>query len=56
MLGLQDPAIIAAYLLCIISAIACVVWGAINWNKGSEDVAAEDVEWAENEDKAEENV
>ncbi len=56
MLGLQDPAIITAYLLCIISAVACLIWGAIKWNSGGEDVADEDVKWAEHEDKAEENV
>ena len=56
MLGLQDPTIVAAYVLCFLSAVICVVWGAVNWNRGDEDVAEEDVKWAENEDAAEENV
>jgi len=33
MLGLTDPGIIAAYLLSIISALLCVVYGIVNWGK-----------------------
>lgn len=43
-----------AYLLCILSALLCIVYGLINWNKGDEPVKAEDVEWAKEEEKAEE--
>lgn len=43
-----------AYLLCIASALLCVVYGIINWNKGDEPTKSEDVEWAKVEEKAEE--
>lgn len=33
MLGLTDPGVIAAYLLSIGSALLCVVYGVINWEK-----------------------
>lgn len=36
MLGMGDFSIFAAYALCILSAIACVVYGIVNWNKGGE--------------------
>lgn len=34
-----------AYLLCILSALLCVVYGVVNWSKGDENVKSEDVEW-----------
>jgi len=33
MLGLTDPGVIAAFLLSIGSALLCVAYGLINWNK-----------------------
>ena len=36
MLGLADATIWLAYILCIISAVACVVYGILNWNKGAD--------------------
>ncbi len=36
MLGMGDFSIFLAYILCIASAVACVVYGIINWNKGKE--------------------
>mgnify|MGYP006276219461 CR=1 FL=1 len=49
MLGLDDPMIWLAYLLCILSALLCLVYGAINWNKGGEPITEEDIEWAREE-------
>ena len=49
MLGLDDPTISLAYVLCVLSALLCVVYGAINWNKGDEPVTDEDLEWAREE-------
>ncbi len=37
MLGIPDFAVLAAYLLCIISTLCCVVYGLINWNKEGDD-------------------
>ena len=36
MLGIPDAGIWLAYILCIASAILCVVYGIVNWNKGDE--------------------
>lgn len=41
MLGLEDPWIIAAYLGSIGATLLCVVYGALNWNKGAENEAVE---------------
>jgi len=48
-LGIADPWVLLAYLLCILSALLCVVYGLINWNKGEEPVKQEDVDWAKEE-------
>lgn len=36
MLGIDDPLILSVYLLCIFSALLCVIYGIINWNRGGE--------------------
>lgn len=36
-LGIPDISIWSAYILCILSAAACVIYGVINWNKGGND-------------------
>ncbi len=56
MLGLQDPWIAVAYWLCILSSILCVVYGAINWNKGAHVPDAEDKSWAEEENELEKEL
>ncbi|MFP4355509.1 MAG: symporter small accessory protein [Phycisphaerae bacterium] len=55
-LGLSDPYILAAYLLCILSTVLCVIYGAICWNRGEETIDSEDVRWAEEEKKVEEEL
>ncbi|MFO8007256.1 MAG: hypothetical protein R6V05_05905 [Candidatus Brocadiia bacterium] len=49
MLGIEDGWVIWAYLLCILSSILCVIYGAATWNKGEEPVTQEDVDWAQEE-------
>ena len=49
MLGIDDPQVWVAYLLCILSALFCVVYGWIHWNKGDEPVHAEDKKWVNGE-------
>lgn len=51
MLGLGDFSIFAVYVLCILAALACVVYGIFNWNKGAETDEPADVEkeWQETE-------
>ena len=55
-LGIGDPLIWSAYLLCIVSSIACVVYGMINWNKGDTKIYPEDIKWAKDEEKVEEEL
>ncbi len=52
MLGMGDLGIFLVYVLCIASALLCVIYGICNWNKGAESEAElkKDVNW-EKEDK-----
>jgi len=54
MLGIWDPWIWGVYILCILSALLCVIYGIINWNKGGEEEAQEIIEEAAWEMKEEE--
>ena len=36
MFGLGDAAITCAIALCVASAVLCVAYGAINWNKSDD--------------------
>ncbi len=47
MLGMGDFSIFLAYILCIASTLACVIYGVINWNKGAETEAElqKDIKW-----------
>jgi hypothetical protein len=48
MFGLGDFGVSLAFMLCIASAILCVVYGLMNWNKGSDDEAEqikEELKW-----------
>ena len=56
MLGIQDPIVALAYLLCLASTLLCVVYAWRNWNRGEETVEPDDVKWAKEEDKVEEEV
>jgi hypothetical protein len=56
MLGIEDPQVWGAYLLCIASALFCVVYGVLNWNKGDESVHSEDRKWVETEKTVEEQM
>jgi hypothetical protein len=54
MLGIKDPVVALAYILCIVSTLMCVVYGWYNWNKGEDKIEADDVKWAAEEDKEKE--
>lgn len=48
MLGFQDWGVTLAYLFTILSAVICVVYGILNWNKPKEDEdqeIREEIEW-----------
>jgi len=52
MFGLSDPWIWSTYLLCILSAGICVVYGIVNWNRGAEEERqqiAEETAWEKSE-------
>ena len=57
-LGIPDPWISSAFILCLASTLLCIVYGAINWNKGdeSETDLKKDKEWLEHEIEAEEKM
>jgi len=56
MLGIEDVGVWSAYLLCILSAVFCAVYGFVNWNKGDEPVYAEDKKWVDDEKEAKEKL
>lgn len=56
MLGIEDKVVAWAYILCILSAVLCVVYGIVNWNKGDEGSKEEDIKWAREEKKVEEEL
>lgn len=51
MLGIESPGVYWAYLGAILSAVACVIYGIINWNKGTidEEEFNKSKEWKEHE-------
>ncbi|HPS90650.1 MAG TPA: hypothetical protein PKV33_00720 [Methanothrix sp.] len=54
MLGIDDPWIWGVYLLCILSALLCLIYGVVNWNKEGEQEAIEVKEeeaWEESEEE-----
>jgi hypothetical protein len=53
MLGLQDKWVVLVYVLCIASTLICVLYGFFAWNKGDDQVKAEDVKWVREENKVE---
>jgi hypothetical protein len=55
-LGIQDPWVWSAYLLCLVASALCIVYGAVNWNRGEEPVKPVDKEWARREKQVEEDV
>ena len=56
MLGIDDPQVWGAYLLCVSSAVFCVIYGMVNWNKGDEPVYPEDKKWVKDELAVEEEL
>lgn len=52
MLGMGDFSIFAVYSLCILSAILCIAYGILNWNKGQDATKKElekEIEWEQEE-------
>ena len=58
-LGIPDFWIWSVYLLCVLSAAACVIYGVANWNRGLDkepEQVSEEARWEEEEKKVEENL
>jgi hypothetical protein len=36
-LGIADPWIWSAYILCILVTLLCIIYGVLNWNKGADE-------------------
>jgi len=53
MLGIDDPLIWLAYLLCLLATALSVGYGLARRNRGSDDVTPEDRAWARIEKKVE---
>lgn len=58
MLGLHNFTIALIYILCIASSLLCVIYGAINWNRGGEKPIepVKIVEWQKEEKELEEEL
>mgnify|MGYP001821349589 CR=1 FL=1 len=59
MLGIPDLSISLAYILCIASALLCLVYGLVMWNKGGGNEEAEieeEAKWQEKEDLIDEKL
>ena len=58
MLGIEDPWVITAYILCIASALFCLVWGGLKWNKDDPEPEPDEKirQWAVEEDRVEEEL
>jgi hypothetical protein len=52
-----DIGVSAAFWLTIASALLCIYYGAVNWNKGAEEKVDKNIEqWAQEEDKIDEEL
>jgi len=56
MLGIDDPQVWLAYLLCILSALFAVGYGVLHWDKGDEVVSGKDKKWVDGEKQAEDEL
>ena len=56
MLGIEDKCVALAYLLCLLSTLICVVYGIATWNRGATETQKEDINWAHEEKKVEEDL
>ncbi|HOC45517.1 MAG: hypothetical protein PHT96_07865 [Syntrophorhabdaceae bacterium] len=52
MLGFSDPWIFAGFVTTILSALFCVIYGILNWNRGSTEKEGdyrEEIQWEREE-------
>lgn len=53
MFGIDNISVWLAYVLCIASALLCVIYGLIAHNRGKEAAKAEDFDWVKEEKELE---
>ncbi|MEI7904596.1 MAG: symporter small accessory protein [Candidatus Firestonebacteria bacterium] len=54
MFGFEGTGVLLAYVLTILAAILCIVYGIVNWNKSGENEnkeAAEEAKWEKKDSK-----
>ena len=59
LLGIPDPWVWGAYVLCILSTLLCVVYGLVNWNRGGEaetQEIQEEIAWEKKEGEIDERL
>lgn len=56
MLGLGDFWVFLVYVLCILSALLCAVYGIIKWNSDGQAEGPEQQHWVEEEIKIEKSL
>lgn len=59
MLGLTDPGVALAYGLCLLSAVLCVGYGTIYWNRGGNEEpppSPDDLKWEKDEEEIEDTL
>ena len=56
MMGIESTTVWLAYLLSIVSALGCVIYGLVSWNKGASEIKEEDRVWLEEEKTIEEEL
>jgi hypothetical protein len=56
LLGIEDPWIWLAYLLCVASTLICIIYGLVTRSRGEEPVKQEDITWAAEEKTVEEEL
>ncbi|WP_265822332.1 symporter small accessory protein [Geovibrio ferrireducens] len=59
MLGLSGWAVPLGFILMLLSAVLCIIYGIINWNKGyimTDEEFIQEQAWAEEERKVEETL
>ena len=56
MFGIDSFGVALAYGLSIVSTLLCVIYGVINWNKGSDELRPDDIDWVKEEQEIEEEL
>lgn len=58
MLGFADTWVFLAYILTILAALGCILYGALNWNREGEEPppAPEEVQWEKEEEQIDETL